>query len=60
MAVPPQKHAVIKKVGHLVSDSAKMEARRRDSEIVKQAEKYNISTRNTELTGEKLNSAIKI
>ena len=39
MAVPPQKHAVIKKVGHLVSDSAKMEARRRDSEIVKQAEK---------------------
>ena len=31
------KHAVIEKVGLTVSDSAKMEARRRDSEGVKQA-----------------------
>ena len=33
------KHAVMEKVGLTVSDNAKMEARRRDSERVKQAEK---------------------
>ena len=53
------KHAVMEKVGLTVSDNAKMEARRRDSERVKQAE-CNTSTRNTELLGDKLNSAMKI
>ena len=33
------KHAVMEKFGLTVSDNAKMEARRRDSERVKQAEK---------------------
>lgn len=33
------KHAIMEKVGLTVSDTAKMEARRRDSERIKQAEK---------------------
>ena len=56
------KHAVIEKVGLTVSDSAKMEARRRDSEreLNRHRRECNISTRNTELLGDKLNSAMEI
>ncbi|PFX16506.1 hypothetical protein AWC38_SpisGene19210 [Stylophora pistillata] len=55
------KHAVMEKVGLTISDNAKMEARRRDSErFNKQRRECNISTRNTELPGDRLNSAMKI